>query len=61
MVMKNFAEKNPAAANTTGAILSGKNDSDLKRAVLYFFIYCPLGIICPLIGQYLSSIGFSGT
>lgn len=38
-----------------------KKDSDLKRAILYFFIYCPLGIICPLIGQYLSSIGFSGT
>lgn len=39
----------------------GKKDSDLKRAVLYFFIYCPLGIICPLIGQYLTSIGFNGT
>ena len=36
-------------------------NSDLRRAFLYFFIYCPLGIICPLIGQYLSSIGFSGT
>lgn len=29
--------------------------------MLYFFIYCPLGVLCPLIGQYLSSIGFSGT
>ena len=36
-------------------------NSDLRRAFLYFFIYCPLGIICPLIGQYLSSIEFSGT
>ena len=36
-------------------------NSDLRRAFLYFLIYCPLGIICPLIGQYLSSIGFSGT
>lgn len=34
---------------------------DLRRGVLYFFLYCPLGIICPLIGQYLSSIGFTGT
>ena len=32
-----------------------------KHSALYFFIYCPLGIVCPLIGQYLSSIGFSGT
>lgn len=38
-----------------------KRDGDLERAILYFFIYCPLGIVCPLIGQYLSSIGFSGT
>lgn len=38
-----------------------KRDGDFERAVLYFFIYCPLGIVCPLIGQYLSSIGFSGT
>lgn len=50
MANKNFAVKNFV-----------KNDSDFKRAVLYFFIYCPLGIICPLIGQYLSAIGFSGT
>lgn len=35
--------------------------SDLNRCILYFFIYCPLGSLCPLIGQYLSSIGFSGT
>jgi len=28
---------------------------------LYFFAYCPLGALCPLVGQYLSSIGFSGT
>ncbi len=35
--------------------------SDIRRAIFYFFLFCPLGIICPLIGQYLSSIGFSGT
>lgn len=29
--------------------------------LLYFFIYCPLGAVSPLIGQYLSEIGFSGT
>lgn len=34
---------------------------DIQRAFFYFFLYSPLGIICPLIGQYLSSIGFSGT
>lgn len=32
-----------------------------KSYILYFFIYFPLGTVCPLIGQYLSSIGFSGT
>ena len=38
-----------------------KFNGDFRRAILYFFLYCPLGIIAPLIGQYLSSIGFSGT
>lgn len=38
-----------------------KINGDFRRAILYFFLYCPLGIIAPLIGQYLSSIGFSGT
>ena len=38
-----------------------KINGDFRRAILYFFLYCPLGIISPLIGQYLSSIGFSGT
>lgn len=33
----------------------------LRLSILYFFIYCPLGALCPLISQYLSSIGFSGT
>lgn len=33
----------------------------IRCFMLYFFIYCPLGVLCPLIGQYLSSIGFSGT
>ncbi len=32
-----------------------------KSYILYFLIYFPMGAICPLIGQYLSSIGFSGT
>ena len=36
--------------------------SEQKRSfALYFFSYCPLGVLCPLIGQYLSSIGFTGT
>ena len=29
--------------------------------VFYFFLYCPHGIIYPLTGQYLTSIGFTGT
>ncbi len=33
----------------------------IRCFMLYFLIYCPLGVLCPLIGQYLSSIGFSGT
>lgn len=32
-----------------------------RLSVLYFFIYCPLGALCPLISQYLTSIGFNGT
>lgn len=33
-----------------------------KRSyLLYFLIYCPLGAVAPLLGQYLSGIGFSGT
>ncbi|MBK5253976.1 MAG: MFS transporter [Peptostreptococcaceae bacterium] len=32
-----------------------------KFKFLYIFTYAPIGIICPLIGQYLDSIGFSGT
>ncbi|MBR6472210.1 MAG: MFS transporter [Firmicutes bacterium] len=32
-----------------------------KSYLLYFFMYVPLGAVCPLIGQYLSSIGFNGT
>ena len=34
---------------------------DKRSYLLYFLLYCPLGAVCPLIGQYLSSIGFSGT
>lgn len=42
---------------------NGKNNrkSDIKSYGLYFFLYCPLGVLSPLIGQYLSGIGFSGT
>ncbi len=32
-----------------------------KSYILYVLIYFPMGAICPLIGQYLSSIGFTGT
>lgn len=35
--------------------------STAKLSMLYFFAYCPLGVVCPLIGQYLDEIGFSGT
>ena len=34
---------------------------NIKSCWLYFFSYSSLGVLCPLIGQYLSSIGFSGT
>ena len=33
----------------------------LKFKGLYFCTYGALGVLNPLIGQYLSSIGFSGT
>lgn len=32
-----------------------------KFKAIYLFLYAPLGVLSPLIGQYLSSIGFSGT
>lgn len=32
-----------------------------KSYILYLVMYTPLGFVCPLIGQYCSSIGFSGT
>jgi len=35
--------------------------STAKLSLLYFFIYCPLGALCPLISTYLNSIGFNGT
>lgn len=41
-----------------GKVCTGKT---VRLSILYFFIYCPLGVVCPLIGQYLSSIGFTGT
>lgn len=32
-----------------------------KSYILYFTIYAPLGVLCPLVAQYLNSIGFTGT
>ncbi len=32
-----------------------------KFRMLYIFTYAPVGIICPLIGQYLDYLGFTGT
>jgi len=34
---------------------------NLKSYILYFLMYCPLGFVCPMVGQYCTSIGFSGT
>ena len=36
-------------------------NSNYKYKGMYIFTYAPIGILCPLIGQYLKSIGFSGT
>ena len=33
----------------------------LKLKILYFFIFSAMGVMNPLISQYLNSIGFSGT
>lgn len=38
-----------------------KTYNKYKSYILYLVMYAPLGFVCPLIGQYLSSIGFSGT
>ncbi|MGN0659916.1 MAG: MFS transporter [Emergencia sp.] len=39
-----------------------KNRNEIFRfRSLYFFTFAALGVLNPLIGQYLSSIGFSGT
>ncbi len=40
---------------------SEKQNNTRKFKAAYIFIYAPIGVLCPLIGQYLSSIGFSGT
>ena len=32
-----------------------EKQNDIKSYALYFFLYCPLGVLSPLIGQYLSS------
>lgn len=44
-------------------VQQGRDNAEktVRLSILYFFIYCPLGVVCPLIGQYLSSIGFTGT
>lgn len=47
--MQNNHKKNEKFNNTT------------KFKIAYLFVYAPIGVLCPLIGQYLSSIGFSGT
>ncbi|MGF6374967.1 PPP family 3-phenylpropionic acid transporter [Clostridiales Family XIII bacterium PM5-7] len=35
--------------------------NEKKYMTMYLFTYASIGVLCPLIGQYLSSIGFSGT
>ena len=35
--------------------------NQLKLKVLYFFVFSAMGVMNPLISQYLSGIGFSGT
>lgn len=35
--------------------------NQLKLKILYFFIFSAMGVMNPLISQYLSGIGFSGT
>lgn len=41
---------------------NGKKINDtFKLSALYVFTYAPIGVLCPLIGQYLDGIGFSGT
>lgn len=38
-----------------------KKGSVLNSIFYYFIFYIPFGAVCPLLSQYLSSIGFSGT
>lgn len=38
-----------------------KTMNEKKYMAMYLFTYAPVGVLCPLIGQYLSGIGFSGT
>lgn len=38
-----------------------KMNSELKIKILYLIIFAPTGVMSTLIGQYLNSIGFSGT
>lgn len=35
--------------------------NNYKYKGMFLFTYAPIGIICPLIGQYLNQLGFSGT
>ncbi|SFE36926.1 MFS transporter, PPP family, 3-phenylpropionic acid transporter [Peptostreptococcaceae bacterium pGA-8] len=32
-----------------------------RYKLIYIFTYAPIGVLCPLIGQYLKHLGFSGT
>ncbi|MCQ2551225.1 MAG: MFS transporter [Clostridia bacterium] len=34
---------------------------EFRYRTLYFFLYAPLGVVCPLIGTYLDYIGFTGS
>lgn len=34
--------------------------TELRYRALYFCLYAPLGVVCPLIGTYLDYIGFDG-
>ncbi|MBR4020206.1 MAG: MFS transporter, partial [Firmicutes bacterium] len=36
-------------------------NNSIKLKTLYFFIFSAMGVMNPLISQYLNSIGFSGT
>lgn len=35
-------------------------NTEMRYRILYFCLYAPLGVVCPLIGTYLDHIGFTG-